>query len=154
MPLLIYQGQILSTLNQVVQLVSNGCLEPIKNTAMQLTSVRSMEQCDFITSAMGRGWKHGLNNHSTRNCKSTLNADVTALLRNTIMYASFSRLTEVTDNVLSVASLTVANIHGYACNLPAVPNDATISIPTYALPPELVKCLVARTQLSKLLFVI
>lgn len=74
-----------------------------------------------------------------------------ALLRNTIIYVSFSRLTEVTDNVLSDASLTVANIHGYACNLPAVPNDATISMPTYALPPELEKCLVALTQLSKLL---
>lgn len=65
------------------------------------------------------------------------------------MYVSFSLLTEVTDNVLSAASLTVASIHGYACNLPAVPNDVTISIPTYAFPAELAKCLVALTQLSK-----
>lgn len=75
-----------------------------------------------------------------------------ALLRNTIMYASFSRLTEVADNVLSAASLTVANIHGYGCSFPETPNEATISIPTYALPPELVKCFVALTQLAKLLF--
>ena len=67
------------------------------------------------------------------------------------MYVSFSRLTEVTDNVLSPASLTVANIHGYACNLPEIPNDETISMPTYVLPPELAKYLVALTQLSKLL---
>lgn len=90
-------------------------------------------------------------NHCTRNCKLTLNAEVMALLRNTMIYVSFSRLTEVIDNVLSTASLTVASIHGYDCSLPAVPNDATMSMPTYALPPELEKCLVALTQLSKLL---
>lgn len=87
-----------------------------------------------------------------RNCKLILNADVLALLRNTIMYVSFSRFTEVTDSVLSTASLTFASIHGYACSLPAVPKDATISIPTYAFPPELEKYLVALTQLSKLLY--
>ena len=68
------------------------------------------------------------------------------------MYVSFSRFTEVIDSVLSTASLTFASIHGYACSFPAVPKDATISIPTYVLFPELVKCLVALIQLAKSLF--